>query len=145
MASTERAPEEASPSITTISPEELEGLPESTKVAVVQASMFSGPLPPPALYDAYEQVVAGSAERILTLAEKEQSHRHAFDGKAMEKHFNEVSKGQSIGSVIAVCCIGAACFCAYIDQPWVATVLVGTTAVNLVTGFIRGRSSRDDS
>jgi len=40
---------------------------------------YAGPLPPPKLFEGYEQVLKGSADRILTMAEKEQSHRHSFE------------------------------------------------------------------
>lgn len=42
----------------------------------VQLQAFSGPLPSPQMLAEYEQVVSGSAERLLAQAEKEQSFRH---------------------------------------------------------------------
>lgn len=60
-----------------------EGLPESVRLAAIQQSQYSGPLPPPALYQEFEKVLPGSAERILAMAEKEQSHRHEWEGVAL--------------------------------------------------------------
>ena len=55
----------------------LPELPEGVRVSVAEAMSFVGPLPPPTMYREYENVHAGSAERILAMAEKEQNHRIA--------------------------------------------------------------------
>lgn len=61
--------------------EALEGLSEDKQaqirrvVAVAQeSSSFNGPLPHPSHFKGYEDVLAGSAERILAMAEKQQEH-----------------------------------------------------------------------
>jgi uncharacterized membrane protein len=36
----------------------------------LQSRRWNGPLPPPAILDQFEQVIPGSAERILQMAEK---------------------------------------------------------------------------
>lgn len=47
--------------------------------AIIQSAEFSGPLPPPSLLRAYEQVCPGFAERIVKMAEVEQAHRHGTE------------------------------------------------------------------
>lgn len=52
---------------------------DSTRVQlqqVTRAMMMSGPLPPPQMIAAYEDVLPGSAERILSMAEQAQKQRH---------------------------------------------------------------------
>jgi uncharacterized membrane protein len=44
----------------------------------IASARFSGPLPPPAILAQYNNAVPNAAERILKMAEKEQSHAHAF-------------------------------------------------------------------
>ena len=39
----------------------------------------SGPLPQPEDFDRYNVVLPGAAERLLTMAEKEQAHRHKLE------------------------------------------------------------------
>ena len=43
--------------------------------------MFSGPLPPPDLLDAYERTMPGLADRIVKMAETEQGHRHRSENR----------------------------------------------------------------
>lgn len=45
---------------------------------------MTGPLPPPSILAGYEQVLPGAAERIVSMAEKEQAHRHSFDNKCQK-------------------------------------------------------------
>ena len=59
--------------------DKLPELPEHVRVSVAEAMSFVGPLPPPTMYREYENALAGSAERILVMAEKEQNHRIAWE------------------------------------------------------------------
>ncbi|MCU0514362.1 MAG: DUF2335 domain-containing protein [Anaerolineae bacterium] len=59
----------------------VEKLPEEDRNAaktILQVSMqsYSGPLPHPAILQGYEDVLKGSADRILKMAEAEQHQRH---------------------------------------------------------------------
>nr|DAH82019.1 MAG TPA: putative membrane protein [Caudoviricetes sp.] len=45
---------------------------------------WQGPLPPPSVLQGYDSVVSGAAERILAMAEKEQSHRHSTETATVE-------------------------------------------------------------
>ena len=42
---------------------------------------FQGPLPSPEILQGFENVLPGAAERIMTMAEKEQSSRHSLEKK----------------------------------------------------------------
>jgi uncharacterized membrane protein len=42
---------------------------------VTQSTQWSGPLPPPEALQKFEQIITGSADRILQMAELEQKHR----------------------------------------------------------------------
>ena len=68
------------------SPEVLETLPENARIAVVEAAALSGPPPPPIMYGEYDNVLSGSAERILRMAEKEQDHRIEWENDALNQN-----------------------------------------------------------
>ena len=114
----------------------LDTLPEHARDAAVEASSFSGPLPPPMLYREYERALPGSAERILVMAEKEQNHRIAWEETAQGASVRETARGQWLGFAIAVACIGAAIFLAVNGHGWVAAVAFGIGAVGLVGRFL---------
>lgn len=76
-----KAGELAAPSVETVVPPQQ----PATTVAgprvtsIVTTASFSGPLPPPALLEAYERTQAGLADRIVRMAESEQSHRQGLE------------------------------------------------------------------
>lgn len=139
VVSTDGSIEESDPSVTKISPEDLDDLPEKVRSAVVQASRFSGPLPPPDLYEEYEKVLPGSADRILAMAEKEQSQRHTFEDKMLVQHSGEIKLGQKMGGFVAIICVGGAVVCAISGELVGAVILISTPIVSLVYQFINGR------
>lgn len=69
----------------TLDENEINNLPDDVKTLVLKrissSVSMSGPLPPPSILAGYEQVLHGAAERIVSMAEKEQEHRHSFDNK----------------------------------------------------------------
>lgn len=48
----------------------------SVSELTLEARQFTGPLPPPEQLLQYEQISPGFADRIVTMAEKEQENRH---------------------------------------------------------------------
>jgi uncharacterized membrane protein len=54
----------------------------------IVAASFQGPLPPPAMLQAYENIVPGAAARILAMAETQASHRRELEKTEQEnQHF----------------------------------------------------------
>ena len=123
--------------------EVLESLPEPAKTAVIEAASFQGPLPPPILYGEYDKILPGSAERIMLLTEREQAHRHKWESEVLGVQGGEIKRGQWLGFLLGAAAISGAIYCATINQPWVAGILVSATLVSIVTAFIKGRSKND--
>jgi uncharacterized membrane protein len=51
---------------------------EVINVVKAVSQQFSGPIPPPQILGDYDKVQPGFAERIIAMAEREQSHRHGI-------------------------------------------------------------------
>jgi hypothetical protein len=67
--------------------ERIEEDPEREVKHVLETSLhsFRGPIPPPSVLAGYNEVEPGFAERIVAMAEKEQSHRHDQENKALNQ------------------------------------------------------------
>lgn len=106
---------------------------------VSKSAYFSGPLPPPELLAAYDDVHPGLAERIVAMAEKEQTFGHEITHAALNAENDEHRRGQHyalIGSIVAfLCSFGLG----VVGATTAATVVGGATVVSLVTAFILGR------
>lgn len=104
-------------------------------VTTMVQRVHSGPLPAPDTYGHYEQVLPGSAERILAMAEKEQDHRHRSEGRVIfhEYGIRYVSQGGAILALMMLCSLVA--YCAYEKQPLPAAVIGAVGAI--VVAFLR--------
>lgn len=121
----------------------------SQQVKVTQTH-HSGPLPTSDTLESYENVHEGLAERIVQMAEREQSHSHQKDERDQSlqvRVFNaqkrDVLNGQMAAVLVVAMMLGVIIFAIVEDQPWVASVLGGGTIVALATAFISGRQSND--
>ncbi len=121
----------------------LEGVPDETRVAYIQAASFKGPLPPPALFERYDAVLPGSAERILRLAEKEQAHRQEWEMTVLRAQKSDVRRGQWMGFALGMTGMIVAAVCALYGLPYVAGASLGTVSVGILTAFLRSRSKDD--
>lgn len=121
----------------------LESLPDQTRVAYIDAASFNGPLPPPSLLEGYESTLPGAAERILRLAEKEQSHRQDWEMAALSAQRLDIRRGQWMGFALGIIGMVVAVILAIIDRPYIAGVSLGTVLAGILTAFLRGRP-RDD-
>lgn len=54
-----------------------------------EVQQYSGPLPHPDMMRGYEELLPGSADRILTMAEKEEDHRHEMEKNFLEMEFRD--------------------------------------------------------
>ena len=65
-------------------------------------------LPSPEILEAYDTVLAGSATRIIEMFEREQTHRHQWEHRALRTHQFSTVLGQLLGFMIAVAIFGSA-------------------------------------
>lgn len=58
-------------------------------------------LPPPSILEAYEGLSEGAADKLFTMAEQEQSHRHEWENRYLSSHARAYRFGQFFGVIIA--------------------------------------------
>lgn len=102
---------------------------------------WSGPLPPPAALEKFNQIIPNGADRIVAMAEKEQAHRIDYEKTGVSATIAESKRGQYLGAAISLVAIGGAIFTAYIGVHWAVPVsLVGVPVLGLVRAIIKPRS-----
>ena len=145
---------------TPLTPEKLEGiqgllsqLPEEMLVEAISKSSpsgislvrqtisqgYSGPLPPPKMLNDYELVTPGFAERIVTMAEKEQNHRHSLENTAVN---GAITKDKRSQRYALFCIIFLSLLCGlliYLGHEIAGTVFGGVTLVSIAALFITGK------
>lgn len=111
--------------------------------------VFQGPIPHPDILRGYEKVAKGSANRIISMAEKEAAHRHYIEERAAK----DESRDSLLGIIAAVIISVAILICGtviVIKVPSVGGVISGSL-LNLAglatiasTFLINTRSSKHE-
>lgn len=69
---------------------------------VTQSVFSSGPLPPPEQLKEYDEVLSGSAERIVKLAEEQSAHRRKMEQSSLDAQVKIISRGQYLAFTITL-------------------------------------------
>ena len=118
----------------------------------VVAASFSGPIPPPALLQQYDDVFPGAAERIVAMAEREAAHRHNLEERIVQaqinegsKHFSEARCGQICALTITLASLGVGAYTALHGYELAGSVLGVGGIGGIVTTFLLGRKPQEVS
>jgi len=124
----------------------LEKPPEELRTVLqalhVQEEYFQGPLPRPATLKEYEDILSGSADRIITMAEKQQQHRMEMEHAVIHSDIVMERLGLATGFILAVIlAIGGIWLVSEGKELTGLIVLVGEIAA-LVGAFLFGQRRR---
>jgi uncharacterized membrane protein len=67
-----------------------------------ESHSFSGPLPPPDALERYNLVVPNAAERIITMAESQHSHRQELEKSVVLSNIHAQRLGTILGFIVAM-------------------------------------------
>ena len=127
----------------------LNAVPDSTKkdvikaITIVQQETFAGPIPHPKLIAGYEQILPGSADRFMKMAEQQQVHRMELEKMAISSQLKSNERGQVFGLILSSLIIVGAIVLFIVGMPWIGVALIAAVMVVLVTLFIRGKVHMD--
>ena len=105
------------------------------QIAELRAS-YSGPLPPPAAFRSYEEVMPGAAKNIMEMAQQEQKHRMNWETTYLNAEIKNEKQGQVFGFMVAALCISGAMLLGYVGEVLPAVVLAGASMTGVVRAFI---------
>ena len=100
---------------------------------------YRGPLPHPRHFGQFEEILPGSAERILRMAENEQSYRHGMGRNIVRAESSYASKGQLIGAFVIIALIGCALYSIILGSTTGAGLFLGAGALGGVAMFVNGQ------
>ncbi len=112
---------------------------------VITAQSFSGPLPTPDVLRRYEEVIPGSAERIISMAERQGSHRQDLESTVVSSNITNERLGMIFGFVI---CLVAICGGIYAvahgkSAEGIAAIIAPLAALVAVFVYGKSRQRRD--
>ncbi len=101
----------------------------------------SGPLPPPEILRDYEACLPGSADRIISMAERSQANFHALQMRDLEGTFSEARIGQFCGLLIGLAGTLGGVWCIVTDHALAGSGISLVSLASLVAVFIKGRGT----
>jgi len=118
--------------------------PEEKRVQFTRqtTAIFSGPIPPAQELSKYEEVLPGSAERIIIMAEKQAGHRQFIENQLTISNIRSKGTGQKFALFITIIAIISATIAALYGKQTFACVLGGSTLVGLAGVFVYGSEYR---
>lgn len=108
-------------------------------ITVIQQESFSGPIPHPSLMAGYEQVLPGSADRILKMAELQQAHRFDLEKTSIESQLRSNRQGQIFGFILSFVVILAGVILLLLGMPVLGVCLMAGMIFILAALFIGGK------
>lgn len=109
---------------------------------VIQES-FSGPIAHPRHLREYEEILPGSAERIIRMAEERNHHHMSMDREALAAEVADRKLGMWLGAGLFFALIAVGGLLGYITaNPYLAGIFVSAAVLSSGIGlFIRGRNN----
>lgn len=136
----------------------------ATTVTETRVTAHAGPLPSPDVLAGYESIVSGAAERIICMAEKQQSSRIDLERRQLEadiEHRSEMVSvqkrahtgafvsdylGQILGFVVAIGALAGGAYAGIVNDDWVVAALFLSLPVLGMVQAVRGmKSKKSDS
>lgn len=108
----------------------------------VQATMYSGPVPPPDMLRDYDAIEPGRGARLMNLIEDQARHRMFLEKKVISADVWRSWAGLACGFVIALAFLGAGVHVIGLGHPVSGTTLSTTAIVGLVGTFVYGTQSQ---
>lgn len=112
--------------------------PSQNHISLVRQE-FAGPLPHPSILAGYDQVIPGSAERILVMAEKQLDHRIGTESFVAKEQMKQVSRGQHYALILCSFALALSAFLAFNGHELTASVIGGLDLIGLAAVFIAGK------
>lgn len=110
-----------------------------TRSLITTHESFKGPLPSPKQMSEYEAIIPGSADRILSMAEKQLSHRITMEEDVISRQVKQSGKGQVFAFIICILLILLAGWCILNNAKWIAGLIVGITMISVIGLFVTGK------
>ncbi|MYH02114.1 MAG: DUF2335 domain-containing protein [Nitrospira sp. SB0675_bin_23] len=101
----------------------------SSEASLKKSVSWSGPIPPPSALEGYENIIPGSANRILEMAEKQTEHRIELEKIVIQGDTKRSYVGLIAGFILSAMVIVGGIYLISTGHDWAGGVLVGLDLV----------------
>lgn len=116
-----------------------------TRMEMSMEEYHSGPMPHPRILEGYEKIIPGAADRILTMAEDQASHRQEIEKIAINSNVKDSRLGVIFAFIIGMTGTLGGVYAIVQGAVVAGTFITGASLASIVTSFIYGtRSERKE-
>ncbi len=108
----------------------------------MMAQHFSGPIPHPDILRGMEEVVPGSAAKIINMAVDQSNHRRNLETTVVNSLSKQSGRGQWLGFIIAIIGLGISGFLIYTGHDTAGSVIGVADLGGLVSIFVIGKQQQ---
>jgi len=114
------------------------------KTTEIHSETYIGPLPHPNLLRQFDEIVPGSAERIINMAENQSAHRIFLERTVVVGDNKRADKGLWIGASIAAIVLAGSITCILTGHDWAGAALGAIDIGSIVYIFVHTNRTRQD-
>lgn len=100
---------------------------------------FSGPIAHPKHLREYEDICAGAADRIISMAERNLAHAHTMESQDLTAHYADIRAGRIIGFMALLAVLALSGFMAYLGKDTIAAAVLGVGVLGVIGHLIQGK------
>ena len=112
---------------------------------IAAQTVHIGPLPSPEVLEKYNTIIPDGANRIMTMAEKQQDHRFGLENTALRSQLRQSKRGQIFGFIICLVGLGISAWAIGTGHELGGSILGGGGLLGLVSVFIYGKQRQEKS
>ncbi|MBU1175263.1 MAG: DUF2335 domain-containing protein [Alphaproteobacteria bacterium] len=113
-------------------------------VSIERSERFQGPIAHPAHLREYEEILPGSAERIIKMAEENLEHSRAMQDKALSADIRDIQDGRKYGFFALLALILGAIICGMTGHEVLAGAFLGAGALGTIGVLVKGRNGNGE-
>lgn len=134
-------PPEIQRALTDAEPEEREAIASVATAIALRSEHYEGPLPPSHMLREYEEILPGSADRIIRMAERQAEHRQGIEKTVIACKSRSETLGVVFAGLIGLSAIAGGVFLIAIGRGVEGLVAIITAMGSLVGAFVYGTRS----
>lgn len=107
-----------------------------------QQTLYQGPFPPPEVIERYEQLMPGTFNRIVSMAEENQRAQIDLNQQGLDATKDDMRRGQFLGFTVAMAGVAGAIFFGAFHQPLLAGAFLALPLMGVATALINSAKER---
>jgi uncharacterized membrane protein len=107
-----------------------------------EIQMWQAPFPPPQAVCEYEEILPGTWNRMLVMAEEAQAAEILTIRNSQEYFRRDTKRGHVLGTIAMLAAMSCAIYCVAMKQPWAAVAFLSVTVMTVARSLVETARSR---